>query len=81
MLTMSSRGRALIVLASASVAAIPATADGQTPDVESDYIYYRPDIDFGSESVQGPLNTLTNRGLSNLFYGSSLRIVLVGYPQ
>jgi len=56
--------------------AIPRLVAAQESDEEPRYLYYRPLIDYGSESVQGPLNALTNRGLSNLYYGGDHRDVL-----
>ena len=56
--------------------AIPRLVAAQESDEEPRYLYYRPLIDYGSESVQGPLNALTTRGLSNLYYGADHRDVL-----
>ena len=36
-------------------------------------MFYRPDIDYGSASVRGPVGIVMNRGLSNLFYGPEER--------
>ena len=46
-----------------------AAADSSAASIsEPSYIFYRPELDFGSVSVMGPLNVLFNRGFSVLHF-------------
>lgn len=53
--------------------AVP-TESGPAQDRESPgYFFHRPDVDYGSASVWGPLGVVANRGFSNVVYSSRTR--------
>jgi hypothetical protein len=61
--------RSATAVLTALLAVVPAQLSGQRPDSAADslsmrYYFHRPDITYGSASLNGPLGTAVNRGMS-----------------